>query len=341
MLVVELVFTDDALVLDFGQYRAILLWLNRIGRFHGLRDEHHAVIEGNSIGFRWTTEFLLVRVGKSLSFLGFLQHGAALATVDTFTDGITAQTAHFRRANTIATEQHCVDAQLLHLTLERSTLWRIAAEENSIWLLALDRGQNGSKVTCLVVGEVFADNLDAVGLCHFDELFGQTLTVGSTVIDDRNGLDLQLFGGIQGHLTAQLAVAGGDAKQIGETLLGNFGIGRHSCGDDTSVVIDPRSRNGDARVVRADNRLDTDVNQLLRSSNTGLRICLVVFCNHFELDFFAADDQALRIQTFDRQLQTALIVLAGRGLWPGQRTAETNLHRLYFLGKSKCRKQGK
>lgn len=249
---VKCIDPGHALVVDLFHGWQILFRLHRVGFLHRLGAQQHAVVERCGVGFGRTVVTLLVFSGESFAGSQLVQQRAALSVIHLVGNRIIVETAHFRRADAVAAQHQRIHAKLFHLTHHRAALWRIAAVENRVRLLRLDGGQDGGEIGRLVVGEIVADNLNAVSLGHFGKLFRQTLDIGSTVIDDRDFLDFQFLGLVQRHLVAQLAIASGYAEYRFEALQSHLRIGRNRAHHDTGIVVDERRRYRHTRVVRTD-----------------------------------------------------------------------------------------
>ena len=131
------------------------------------------------------------------------------------------------------------------------------------------------------------------------------------------------------HRAAHLGVAGDDAEHGLIARLRDLGIGADRRHQDAVVVVDARSGNRHARVVRAQHELDACVGELLRHVHALLGIALVVLGLQLEAQGVAAHLELLRVEFFDGEAHAVLVVLAGEGVRARQRTAHADFDDLF------------
>ena len=189
---------------------------------------------------------------------------------------------------------------------------------------------NCSSTTCMP--------LDCGGLL---EHLGNALAVGGAVVDDRDLLQLQRVGGVEGQAGAQGVVVGDDAVGGLVAGLGQVGVGGRA-GDvrDAAIVVDLGGGDGGAGVQVADHAGDLGVAQLLGDGRALLRVGGVVFGRDLELDLLAADHDVLGVQVLDGHAHAVLVVLAVVGLGTGHRGDVADLDDLHVLRAGHARHSG-
>src|SRR5204862_3907875 len=137
------------------------------------------------------------------------------------------------------------------------------------------------------------------------------LAVCRGVIDDGDDLRLLHACQVAGDRRPLLVVAPHHAELVLEALLGELGVGRRA-GDhrDASLVVDRRGRNRGARVQVPDNAGDLRIDQLLRDRRTDLWTVLLIFRDEGELYRLAADPDASRLHSLERDARAILVYLA-------------------------------
>jgi hypothetical protein len=124
---------------------------------------------------------------------------------------------------------------------------------------------------------------------------------------------------------ALLVVAADGGTRL-EALLGQLRVGRRT-GDhrDAGLVVDGGGGDRHARVQVADDAGDLGVGEFLRDRRSELRVGLVVFGQHLELDRLAAELDLPGVRFVDGQAHAVLVVLAEVGDAAGQRAGVGDL----------------
>ena len=170
-----------------------------------------------------------------------------------------------------------------------------------------------------------ATTLTPAALSVFSTSFARPFAVGGGVVGDRDLLDLHRFE-ILGDGGSLLVVAADDAEHVVETLLGQLGVGRRA-GDhrDAGLVVHGGRRDRDAGIQVTDHAVRLCVGELLRDGRTELRVGLVVFAKHLELDGLPADLDLLVVGLVDREVSPVVVVLAEVRDLAGERTRRADL----------------
>src|SRR5690606_24279276 len=133
-----------------------------------------------------------------------------------------------------------------------------------------------------IVGRVLAsDDLAACNLDRLGDLVGQNLAVVRPVVEHRDFLYAQV---IYYELTVSrplLGVASHHAEGRVVALLRVFRRGGHGDLRQARIVVDPRGRDGGARVEVAQDALDALVDDLLGDLHGGARVGLVIAGDEF------------------------------------------------------------
>jgi hypothetical protein len=135
-----------------------------------------------------------------------------------------------------------------------------------------------------------------------------------------------------------LVVAADGAEHDLEPLLGQLRIRRRAGNHrDAGLVVHGGSRNRHAGVEVTDNAGDLGIDELLRDGRAHLRVSLVVFAHHLELDRLAADLDLLRGGFVDGEVDAVLVVLAEVGDAARQRAGVADLDDDDFFSGSRGR----
>jgi len=171
------------------------------------------------LGFKVSAEFF------HASFL-FAFNAACFSAEDVFVcHAFSSQLGQFSCTDTITTHEFGVDAKLLHLLEHRACNSVHATEENDVWLLALEGGQNSVEVRRLVSCELVSNQIATGCFNSFFKFFSHTLAIRCTVINHGNALALECFNSVFAQCAAQVNVISHNAESTGVTLACVFRIG--------------------------------------------------------------------------------------------------------------------
>ncbi len=302
-----------ALVLSLGDEGGVDLRIHRVGALHGVHQHHGGVVGVGAVDLELAGELGVVALLPLRATLHLRDGRAARGTGHVLEcRRLGGQVGQLLGAERVAAEElHVAHAQLLHLAQHRAGLRIEAAVEDRVGLLRLDGGQDGHEIGGLVVGELLGHHLQALLQRRGLEHLGHALAVGRAVVDDGDGLELEVVGRVDGQGSAQGAVVGDQAERGLVARLGQVGIG--GGGRDVrqaALVVERGRRDGGARLQVADHARHLQVAELLRDGRGLARVAGIVFRRDLEADLLAADDEVLRVEVVHRHAHAVFGVLA-------------------------------
>jgi hypothetical protein len=213
--------TGHALVVDLGELGQVLLRVGRVGLLHRRDHRHRRVVHIRRVELDVHAELALEPRPEVLHRLDALALDAAGFGANDLAIGhaFARELDQLGRADSVATHELRVDAELLHLAQHRARDRVHATVEDQVRLGALELGQDRVEVGRLVIGVFAAHHLATGRLDRLLELVGHALSVGGAVVDDRERLGLDLLDRVAAERAAELAVVSDDAERGLEALL--------------------------------------------------------------------------------------------------------------------------
>src|SRR4029079_5769113 len=281
---------------------------------YGFDPDQGRVIAVHAERFRLFSEPLLILFCEGCGFGIGIRRTSDTGVVAS-NHSTTGDLGHLRRIEHIRSHELRLDPFFAELLQQKSALVINAAEVDEIGILGLERNDHRREVGALF-SAVKTQGGEAELLCLVAKIFRNTLAVEGLVVDDVNGLQLQVLGREPSADGPLDVVAAAHPIDIRVAAIGNLGRGiRRGNHRQHGVFVNFRRRKGDPGIEMSDDHEHLGIrDHISRVRNADLRFSLVVLRHKHQI---VAEIFERFAGFFHSELSAKLDVLADGSLLAG------------------------